>query len=117
MKTIRAGVFETNSSSTHSLTICLKADFEKWKNDENVLHCRWGGGDFITREELIEDFKKDEFNKDIDWNDEDQISEILDEEGYKTYNQWIEMGYEHYQGEFTTPSGDVVVAFGIHGYN
>ena len=27
---IRKGVFETNSSSTHSLTICLKSDFDRW---------------------------------------------------------------------------------------
>ena len=25
---IRRGVFETNSSSTHSLTMCLKSDYE-----------------------------------------------------------------------------------------
>lgn len=27
---VRQGVFETNSSSTHTLTICSKDDFDKW---------------------------------------------------------------------------------------
>lgn len=31
---VRQGVFETNSSSTHTLTICSKDDYDKWKRDE-----------------------------------------------------------------------------------
>ena len=34
MKTIREGCFETNSSSTHSITMCMESDFLKWKNGE-----------------------------------------------------------------------------------
>lgn len=34
MKTIRIGTFETNSSSTHSITMCMEEEFEKWKNGE-----------------------------------------------------------------------------------
>ena len=29
MKTIRIGTFETNSSSTHSITMCMESDYEK----------------------------------------------------------------------------------------
>jgi len=29
---IRRSVFETNSSSTHSITMCSNTDFEKWEN-------------------------------------------------------------------------------------
>lgn len=32
MKIIREGVFETNSSSTHSITMCMKSDYEKWQD-------------------------------------------------------------------------------------
>lgn len=28
---VRRGVFETNSSSTHSLTMCSEEEFEAWK--------------------------------------------------------------------------------------
>ena len=31
MKQIRRGVFETNSSSVHSLTICPEEQFDLWK--------------------------------------------------------------------------------------
>ena len=33
---IRRGVFETNSSSVHSLTRCTSSDYDKWKNGELV---------------------------------------------------------------------------------
>ena len=38
MKTIRHNVFETNSSSTHSLTIVDEDEFEKFKNCEYLLN-------------------------------------------------------------------------------
>jgi hypothetical protein len=36
--TVRYGVFETNSSSSHSISIVSKKEFEKWKNGEYVLN-------------------------------------------------------------------------------
>ena len=27
---VRCGVFETNSSSVHSLCMCMESDYEKW---------------------------------------------------------------------------------------
>lgn len=44
---IRVGVFETNSSSTHSITIANKCDYEAWERGE-LLYC---DGDFKTPEE------------------------------------------------------------------
>jgi len=32
--TIRRGVFETNSSSTHSITILSQKDYDKWRNED-----------------------------------------------------------------------------------
>ena len=34
MKQVRRGVFETNSSSTHSITICTEDEYEKFKRGE-----------------------------------------------------------------------------------
>ena len=61
---IRKGVFETNSSSTHSLTMCLKSDYDKWANGELLLYTGWGYGYpedyrpkenyFYTKEQVIE---------------------------------------------------------------
>lgn len=34
MKLVRTSIFETNSSSTHSLTLCMKDTYDKWKAGE-----------------------------------------------------------------------------------
>lgn len=85
---IRFGVFETNSSSVHSLTIVSKEEFERFKNDE--LRMTWRG-------------------KLIDSSDEEFESE--DTEKYDGYGE----DHEYFEQEYTTKSGDVVVAFGYHG--
>lgn len=56
---VRQGVFETNSSSTHTLTICSKDDFDKWKHGEvfwldNDWHKLDTNKNFVTPEELKE---------------------------------------------------------------
>lgn len=50
MKIIRNGVFETNSSSTHSITMCMKSDYEKWKNGE-LYYFEGSKTGFVTKEE------------------------------------------------------------------
>ena len=52
-ETIRSSVFETNSSSTHSLSICSKEEYDKWKNGETV-YCP-GEEEFKSIEEVDED--------------------------------------------------------------
>ena len=47
---VRTGVFETNSSSTHSLTICLLSDFKKWKNGEVLRVLTDDGYKFINKD-------------------------------------------------------------------
>lgn len=37
---IRRGVYETNSSSVHSLTMCMKSDYDRWQNGE-LVWSRW----------------------------------------------------------------------------
>ena len=43
MKVVRRGVFETNSSSTHSLTICSNEEYTKWEDGELY----WSYGSFV----------------------------------------------------------------------
>ena len=52
---MRRGVFETNSSSTHSLTICTEEEFEKWQNGE-LLFDRWN--DCFIEERPLSDQKR-----------------------------------------------------------
>ena len=59
---IRNGVFETNSSSTHSLVMCMKNDYDKWANREVYLNNEAGWSSyseyknkqFVTKEEAID---------------------------------------------------------------
>lgn len=52
-------MFETNSSSTHTLTICSKDDYDKWKRGDvfwlnNSWHKLYTDKDFVAPEELEE---------------------------------------------------------------
>ena len=114
MKTIRHGVFETNSSSTHSLTIMTQEEYDKWDNDHYL-----DGDKIITRDEAIAKIMENSWNKDLDLTDTEAVeealkdSEYLNESGYEDY-----VGdYEEYSRSFTTPSGDKMVAFGYSGYD
>lgn len=95
---IRVGVFETNSSSTHSLTICTKEEYEKFKNSELFLN--------IWKHKLL---RKDEVAEE---NIEDQ--EIFTYEKYQKYAKDWEDTFEE---EYITPSGDKIVVFGYYDYD
>ena len=56
MKIIRRGTFETNSSSTHSITMCKESDFDKWKNGE-LYYCQ-DDGKFYDEEGKIKIIKE-----------------------------------------------------------
>ena len=47
---IRKNVFETNSSSTHSLCICTEDEYNKWQKGE-LLYDRWSDK-FATKEQI-----------------------------------------------------------------
>lgn len=138
---VRSGVFETNSSSTHSLNICTKTDYDRWMNDKNIVFIgdSWlvdakdfDGREFVTKSEIIDYLKKknesitdedDKFPETIsgyferdedDWYSISPASDdgIYDSDTYELDNEEL----ESYTQEFTTPSGDEMVAFGVYGY-
>lgn len=95
---IRRNTFETNSSSTHSLTMCTKDDYEKWKNGELVF-ARWS-------EELI--------------SSENKYLEDNEDKDYFTYDEFFDYYGEYYEtfsDNYETPNGEEVIAFGYYGYN
>ena len=132
---IRRGVFETNSSSTHSLTMCSEEEFEQWKNGE-LLFEEWGSGSFVKANSLSDDDKKyvaqdyenhkDEFSK--DWSELSESAKekyytkyakennIVDEDA-KTYEEWQYSNLETFIDRYTSKSGDKIVAFGKYGYD
>lgn len=138
MISVRRNVFETNSSSTHSITMCSENEYDKWKNGE-LLFDRWNCC-FVTKKEIIEKakIKQKEFFKRKEEGDiiyhyqEKYINAKTDEELYNveyseedddtyyTYdNFWnyIEDEYETFENDYITEKGEKVIAFGYYGYD
>lgn len=96
---IRRGVFETNSSSVHTITMCSDSEYNKWKNGE-LLYGKYSEI-FITKEEYDSNVEK--------YNDEDN---------YMTYNDYFnDYDMETYDESYKTSSGEIVHAFGRYGYD
>lgn len=116
---IRRGVFETNSSSTHSITMCLESDYDRWRRGE-VFFKDDAKNPFITKEEAIrlvwEDSKWSPDKKYEDM-DEEEFLEALRENDIYTYNNYWSEYMETYSDSFTTPAGEKVIAFGQYGYD
>ena len=89
---VRCGVFETNSSNIHALVICTKAEYEAFQ-DGRMLFDRWKY-EFVSLKEKNDD--------------------TCDYDGFQEYGN--ECG-ETYCKQFTTPSGDEMVAFGYYGHD
>ena len=138
MKQIRRGCFETNSSSTHSLTICTEEEFEKWKSGELMFdsynHELVEVNTKITEEEKENAKEYYEDSKKAFWKLWNQLSEEeieawyekymndfdkLDTYRYKTRNQFLyeSCDLETFTQRYTSPSGDKLVAFGKYGYD
>lgn len=133
MRQIRNNVFETNSSSTHSLTICSKSEYERWgkelwfdMDDDEFIPAGW-------TDELIktvrDDYEEDRLNNryghgsDMPW---DELDKEAQEEQLTEYywsickdeSQWLgKRELETFYQEYTSPSGDEIVVFGRYGYD
>lgn len=97
MRQIRRNVFETNSSSTHSITMCMKSEFDKWVKGELVWD-KWG-------------------DKLVPITPEVQSKMTSRYPQYLTYDQFNDLQYETYVDNYMTPNGDTVVAFGYYGHD
>lgn len=133
---IRRCVFETNSSSTHSLTMCDEETFEKWKSGD-LMFDEYAGEFIDSVPELSDEQKneaKDYYESSMEkywkqWNDltdlekeewygKYSIKEGITPEDAVTYYQFMNEEYlESFVDRYTTKSGDKIVAFGQYGYN
>ena len=93
---IRRGVFETNSSSTHCLSLVSKEEFASWERGE-LSYNNWTGE--LVPVKTTAETKLDE--------DEDELythERFFDRTDYETFE------------DRRTINGVEVVAFGYHGY-
>lgn len=128
MRQIRRGVFETNSSSTHSLTMCNGDDFDKWKNGE-LYYCEdaWGSEseytslEFVTMEQAADILAKNKYYKGPDPMkfSKEELDKALKESDMQvyTYDNYGSDYLEYFEGSYKTSSGETVVAFGQFGYD
>lgn len=127
---IRHNVFETNSSSVHSITMCMKSDYDAWCNGEvwflNRTLPKGKTSPFYTWDEVIEFLKSYKYGPseeelmdilELKENNSTELEEALSEYDFYSLDsyEYCNSDYEHYCKEFTTPSGESVVSFGYSG--
>ena len=122
MKTIvRKGVFETNSSSTHSMIMCTGEEFQKFEDGEMLVNVR--DEELFSYDDIVDlitdDYYKDEFSESgIDITDKRAVvkwaAKNIDD--LKDIDTFCEGTYYYiFSQSFTTKSGEKVVAFGRYG--
>lgn len=127
MRQIRRGVFETNSSSVHTLTMCMKEAYDKWCDGDAYLFDGFSSsydtpnppkpGSIYTIEECIEFLKTyKHLPEEVDWGDTEYITELLEENEFYSVDDYG-ADFEWFEEEFTTPNGETVIAFGYSGYD
>ena len=135
MRQIRRGTFETNSSSTHSLTMCSGSDYDAWERGETYFvkyHMTsisaYADNEFVTFDEAIDiiakssyysnaDIVKEEFRADLSKEDLDRELAEHDFLSYDLYWGWAENYEDTFEDRYTTKNGETVVAFGYYGYD
>ena len=93
-KTIRLGVWETNSSSVHSFCICTEEEYDKWEK----------GDLYYNRDE--EKLTPESTNN---WGENNY--------SFGAFWEDIDQRFDSYEQYFETPSGDKMVVFGYYGYD
>lgn len=120
MRTIRRNMFETNSSSTHSITFCTQEQFNEFCGgayivlDEKLVALE------EMREKILRSDSVDEEDKaDFDSKSAEELTDIFG--NGMTYNQWCEGDEDGSWGPwsacYTTPGGEKIVAFGTVGHD
>ena len=119
---IRQGVFETNSSSTHSLTLCTVQDYRRWKDGDVYLsiYNKKGLPKFCTEEQALEwiNWNKYSWAPEEYENLDDHLAEYYDIYTREKFFDYIcDNGFERI-GVQSITEGDVeIVAFGYFGHD
>ena len=116
---VRPDLFETNSSSTHSMVMAMRSDFDKWEKGE-LFYCEsfpYGADkslekkdtSFYTKEEVEAILK----SAGSDFNDSERRRWY-----FQTYDEWCDAEYLEIETDsFTTPKGETVDVVCKYGYD
>lgn len=145
MKQIRKNVFETNSSSTHTLAICTEDEYKKWQEGK-LLFNKWHetfikNSINITKQDKVEaeeryntckgkyykdwseltETERDEYTYNYIAQQRRQEKNFSFEEDGLTYQEFMQNcnndGLETETSHYTSPSGDKLVITCAYGYN
>lgn len=145
MKQIRKNVFETNSSSTHTLAICTEDEYKDWQ-DGKLLFNKWNetfvkNSIKITKQDREEaqrcynqckgkyykdwfeltDTEREEYIYNYIARQRRQEKSFSFEEDGLTYQEFVQNcnndGLETETSRYTSPSGDKLVITCAYGYN
>lgn len=107
-RTVRPGVFETNSSMTHTLIIATKEDVDRWHDGELFWFDGWS-----SEKRLVTPEERDKIIADPNnfWSEED----FMTYEDFESDRGYYEL--EHSDGEFVSPSGDQIVWMAAYGHD
>ena len=119
-KQIRRSVFETNSSSTHSLTMMMKSDYVRWQNEKLYLYEGGYGWEFsqpiknslYTKEEVLNFAKKNRYwHGDVE--DEYKEYEMLRDMGFISWDDEGSEYLESFYKEFTKEIVCMILAYSV----
>ncbi len=134
---IRSGVFETNSSSTHSLTIVDKEDYDKWSKGEYLFN--QDKDKFLPKEDAIKENRKIFMKYGYEGEDKEEIEKLSNEEFMERFEEdYTDYVHNHYfetylecdvwddlYGEenelfyqtYTAKNGTKIAVFGYNGWS
>lgn len=117
---VRKSIFETNSSSTHSLTICSKEDYDKLCREELFItdSDEIVGYDYIQKCFYDKCEDKGSYTNCKDCLEDYGIHEckLCQDDYIKTLDDYFEDEYlEVFEEQYTTEHGDEIVVFGKYG--
>lgn len=130
MLNVRTSIWETNSSSTHSMVMCMEEDYKKLLAGELMISGYWLDADkFVTREAAMTKLREfydndpDYFKNDYDVESFEEIEKdksladdlLAREDIAYTLETYGGEYMENFENSFTTPGGETVYAFGYYG--
>ena len=129
MRQVRRNIFETNSSSVHSLTICKREDYERWKTDGTYMYKDGDDVHFVSRGEAIERYNffcpvmRNYFGTDpidTDYMTDEEIDEKLARMRMFSYESWEKKyneDFETYAERVNIDSSGDYFIFGYYGHS
>ena len=94
---IRSKVFETNSSSVHSMTVCTRSEMQQWKNGEMVYD--W------YREKLVPATVVTAEDPKHFWDTQ-------------AFSNYVDRHFlEDFEEEYEMSNGETIIVFGYRGYD